>query len=349
VERKRPSWTGVNQKVSFLKNPRAYPDNPENVEVIETHKSWVFLTEHHAYKLKKPVRYNSIDFRPLDARCADCKTEVILNRRLAGDVYIGVEELRLNDQDELSLDGSGTLVDCVVKMKRLPAHRMLSSLIEERCVRADELRTVATKLARFYKASEPVLTSVDAYREHLLTEMQANVAALSEPVYDLPIRTVEELDACQRRLLTVQDNLIGSRVVDGRIVDGHGDLRPEHICVLPEPIIFDCLEFDARLRMVDPIDELSFLALECERIGDASVGPVLFSVYEQITGDSVSPELVAFYMMYRACMWARLAIWRTRELEPAACTKWITRATAYLEIAEVSMSVVVSEVEDRQS
>ena len=62
-------------------------------------------------------------------------------------------------------------------------------------------------------------------------------------------------------------SVVGERAAQGRIVEGHGDLRPEHIFLDGTPRIIDCLEFDRDLRLLDPVDELAFLALECERLG----------------------------------------------------------------------------------
>jgi uncharacterized protein len=334
MERSRARWTGSGELVAFLGDARVYPDRPGRVEVIETHKSWVFLTDTHAYKLKKPIRYNSVDFRPLAARCADCETEVVLNRRLAGDVYLGVEQIRRDDDGALSIGGPGTLVDCLVTMQRLPAERMLSHLITTGRVRNDEIRPVAAKLARFYRDGPSVLADPEEYCLHLQSEMQLSVEALTLPDRGLDPAEIMRLHDGQRRFLAEHGDLLRGRVMAGRIVDGHGDLRAEHVCVLPDPVIFDCLEFDARLRRVDPIDELSFLALECERLGDPSLGQVIFAVYQEVTGDEVSPALLAFYTVYRACMWARLAIWRTLELDPDGWSKWVDRARTYVWLAE---------------
>ena len=66
--------------------------------------------------------------------------------------------------------------------------------------------------------------------------------------------------------------MLAKRVRDRRIIDGHGDLRPEHIW-LGDPVkIIDCLEFNPRLRAVDPFDEIAFLSLECERLGAGWAG-----------------------------------------------------------------------------
>jgi aminoglycoside phosphotransferase family enzyme len=118
------------------------------------------------------------------------------------------------------------------------------------------------------------------------------------------------------------------------VVEGHGDLRPQHICVEDPPVIFDCLEFNRRLRIIDAADELAFLALECERLGAPWVRRLLFEIYTRATGDYPPHRLLRFYTSYRAAMWARLAIWRTHDLPPDQWRKWLDRAATYLRLAE---------------
>jgi len=60
-------------KIALLRQPQTYPEKPARVEAVETHMSWVFLTPHHAFKLKKTVRYDYLDFSTLAARKRSCE------------------------------------------------------------------------------------------------------------------------------------------------------------------------------------------------------------------------------------------------------------------------------------
>jgi aminoglycoside phosphotransferase family enzyme len=135
-------------------------------------------------------------------------------------------------------------------------------------------------------------------------------------------------------LLQHAPQLLEERAAGGRIVEGHGDLRPEHVCLTVPPVIFDCLEFNRDFRIVDPVDELAFLAMECERLGNTGVGPALLATYAQVTGDRPPPALVHFYQALRACLRAKLSIWHTHDLPPGAWGKWQELARAYLAIAQ---------------
>ncbi|MDR6203942.1 hypothetical protein [Paraburkholderia graminis] len=126
------------------------------------------------------------------------------------------------------------------------------------------------------------------------------------------------------------------RVREGRIVEGHGDLRPEHVCLAPPPplAIIDCLEFSPEYRTLDTVDELGFLALECERLGAPEFGNVLLETYGAVTGDSPGAALVHFYQSYRAAVRAKIAAWHLREEIFRDSPKWMDRARQYLDRAQ---------------
>src|SRR6185312_2541557 len=160
-----------------------------------------------------------------------------------------------------------------------------------------------------------------------------NKRLLLEPTLDLPAGLVRRIDRAQRRFLVQYEQLSAGRVYDRRIVDGHGDLRPEHI-FLTNPIrIIDCLEFNAELRAVDPLDEIAFLSLECERLGNKWAGQYIERGAIAAFGDGVCEELFTFYRCYRATLRARLAIAHLLECNPRTPEKWPRLARIYLGLA----------------
>jgi len=325
----------LHAKVAALSSPCAYPDKPSRVDKVETHKSWVFLTDTKAYKLKKPVRYNAVNLDTLERRRQNCREEVRLNRRLAADVYLGIAPLTAHEQQGLTVNGTGEVVDWLVTMRRLPADRMLDNLILCGKLSEADVSAVARLLSDFYLRSQPAEISPLEYRERLKAGILENQEEIGRAVYRLPEDTVQLIHTRQFALLEGYPQLFDARVDAGRVVEGHGDLRAGHVCLEKPPVIFDCLEFDRHLRIVDAVDELAFLALECERLGASWAGPLLFEIYEHMTADHPPPQLVDFYKSYRASVWARLALWRTHEIERAEWSKWLSRATEYLYLADI--------------
>ena len=321
----------IDNKVARLRDPGIYPDRPAAVEVIETHFSWVFLTTQWVYKLKKPVRYHGLDFTTLAARRHNCEQEVTLNRRLAPDVYLGVAALTRKAAGGVEFDGPGTVLDWLVVMRRLPAAAMLDAAIRAGAVDLAAVDRVAALLARFYRSITPAPLAAAAYRQRLAATVAENRAVLGA-ADGLDQDLVAALSARQEDFLRDHRALLGDRA--GHLVDAHGDLRPEHVCLTPEPAIIDCLEFDARLRQLDPVDELAYLALECERLGAAPIGMRLPDQYQAATGDRCPAPLIAFYQVLRAGVRAKIAIWHLADCTPGEREHWRQRARDYLALAE---------------
>lgn len=324
----------IDEKISFLRQPAIYPDKPKRVEVIETHMSWVFLTDSFVYKLKKPVRYEFLDFSTLEDRQKDCEWEVSLNRRLADHIYLGIVPLIKQGNGELQLDGEGQLVDWLVQMRRLPADRMLDAAIRTGTVDAEEVRKVSQVLTDFYRHSLPLLISPVEYRRLFEQEIQGNLIELSDTRFALHKAQVERLTSAQRQFLAKQGHLLEQRARDGRIIDAHGDLRPQHICLIDPPVIIDCLEFNREFRILDPVDELAYLAMECERLGAPHIGARILNYYIEAVGDVCPIELIAFYKAFRACLRAKIAVWHIADHQVQDHQHWLRLAQTYLDLAE---------------
>lgn len=319
-------------RLAFLRM-LACEEASRSASVIETHMSWVFLTDRHAYKLKKPVRYDYLDFSTLDARRQSCEDEIRLNRRLAPDVYLGVVALSVDAQGGMHLGGAGPIIDWLVRMRRLPADQMMDSAIAAQSLTRDDVRHVAGYLSRFYAGCARLALEPAPYRQRFALDIGDNLRELTDPAFRLPADPVRAACAAQCAFLEQHAGLLDQRVRDGRIVEGHGDLRPEHICLRPRLAIIDCLEFSRDLRTLDAADELGYLALECERLGAPWAGDVLFAAYTAITGDAPGAALVHFYQSYRACLRAKIAIWHLKEERFRRSPKWTRRAIEYLRLA----------------
>lgn len=324
---------GLEAKLAFLRQPASYPFPVSRVETVETHMSWVFLTERHAYKLKKPVNYGIPDFSTLEARHFFCDEEVRLNRRLAPAVYLASLSLSVDASGHLEIDGSGEAVDWLVAMRRLPAERMLDRAIRCGVASGKDMIRVANHLAAFYRTCLPVPVAPADYRGRFGRDIALCRETLAQPRFGLPTSDIDAAYDAQREALQRMAPLLDERVDGRHIVEGHGDLRAEHVCLEGNVAIIDCLEFSRQLRIADPLDELGFLALECERLNAPLLGDDLFRAYEAATGESGPAGLVHFYKSIRAGLRARLAI-RHLDEEMFRCSpEWGRRAMQYLELA----------------
>jgi aminoglycoside phosphotransferase family enzyme len=329
----------IETKLAFLRHPDSFPEPTRQVDAIETHMSWVFLTDRYAYKLKKPVHYELLDFRTLNARRFYCDEELRLNRRLAPDVYLGVIALTVTAAGLLQFGGTGPVADWLVWMHRLPANRMLDHAIAAGSVTANDMMRIAGLLVEFYDRCVPVALTQADYRAHLDTEIRRSATALSVPAYGLPADMVDRICLALHTALQRLAAQLDQRIDAGKVVEGHGDLRPEHVCLGPVPAVIDCLEFARRLRIVDIVDELASLALECERLGAADIGAIPLRVYTERSGDMAPADLIHFYQSIKACMRARIAALHLNEEKFRYRAEWRNRAIDYLRLAERHLGI----------
>jgi uncharacterized protein len=322
----------LGDKIAFLMGGDVYRPPVPEVTRHETHMSQVFLAGGRVYKLKKPVRFPYLDFSTLARREAACRAELKLNRRLAPDVYQDVVPL-VRSANELVLGGDGEVVDWLVAMNRLDDTQMLDRVIGEAHLHRWQLDRLAAVLVQFYRRANVVFVSPAENAAELWRSVAFNRRILLDPRFHLPPGRVRRVIAMQRRFLIERAGLLAERLRTRHIVDGHGDLRPEHIC-LGDPVrIIDCLEFNARLRMVDPFDEIAFLCVECERLGAAWAGEYLRRRITHALHDGDSEELFMFYRCHRATLRARLAVAHLLEPNPRTPAKWEPLARTYLRLA----------------
>jgi len=323
--------TELRAKIDYLSQPGVYAGRPTTVETIETHFAWVFVAGELVYKLKKPLRARDFDFTTLAARRANCELEVALNRRIAPSVYLGVVPLCMQP-GQLALEGPGTPVEWLVKMLRLPRELALDHAAAVGAVPDARLRLLLAKLARFYAGAARAPWDGAAYRAALDRDIERYAHELTSPALQLDTSRVTALAGKLRRFVATNAALLDARIAAGRIVDGHGDLRPEHVFLTPDPQIIDCLEFSAALRLQDSAAEAAFLALECERLKFAPLAARVLELYRSECRDGVTPDLLAFYRARQALIRALIAAWHLEaELPAAAAARSRARAHWYLD------------------
>lgn len=337
-------------RLAFLCTPEArttWAPEPGPVACLETHMSWVLRAPHHVLKLKKPVRTRFLDFSTPLARLHDCREEERLNARLAPGVVLGVLALREEDGRLRLLpadaDHAGTLVDAAVHMRRLPDARMLEQLLRAGALDDDAaghqaVDGLARVLGEFYRQAPRARVDARTHLARQRHELALDRAVLvprgrGAPVSIPPLPGAAALVARAEQALAQAGPALRERVRCGCIVDGHGDLRPEHVYLLARPLVIDALEFNAALRQVDPLEELVGLALECERLGAPWIGPRLLAACAHATGEPPDPTLLALYRLLRALRRARLALAHLLEPVPRTPARWVPRAQAYLRLA----------------
>lgn len=325
-----PGGNRTAEKIRFLRRPEHYPDEPCEIRVVETHYAWVFMTGQFVYKFKKPIKLGTVDFTGLAARKRICDLEFHLNRQLAVQTYLGVVPLTLDDTGQLQLGGTGKPVEWLIKMRQLPRERMMDTAINAGTITATDIAAVVRKLVRFHDQA-PVSEETDRqFRDRLETQLVQAHHELLRPEFSLNTRLVRKLGEEQLAFLRQNPEIFDARIDRNRIREVHGDLKPEHVCLGPDPQIIDRLEFDRQLRVMDCVEEMAFLAMECAALGGSKVARHLLSRYCDITRDDAPPELIGFYLSLRAVIRAMLAVWHLHDAAVMNGEYWRRTAGRYV-------------------
>ena len=306
--------------VEAMMRPAFYPEHPEKVELIQTHISYVFIAGAFVYKLKKAVRFSFIDCTDLSQRRHLCGEEIRLNRRLAPDVYLGMYPIFRVGPDFVFGDESAEhslAVDYVLKMRRLPAECMLDRMLARREVDLTTIRKLASVIVDFYRTASFTHAARYGSASELWRLIVGELIDM-ERLLGLTL-TPEELPTIEnycRGFITAHWEMLNARVQAGRVREGHGDLRCEHICIEDRKIsIFDCVEFSERLRTCDIASEVAFLAMDLDRLGAQDLADELVGAVAESAQDEQLPLLMPFYKCYRAVIRGVVESLRSRQAE----------------------------------
>lgn len=305
-----------------LAQPQAYPHAVDEVEVIQTHISAVFLAGPRVYKVRKPLNLGFLDFTTLERRERDCHEEVRLNRRLSPDVYEGVVPI-VRRAGRLHVGGAGEVEDFAVKMKRLPADRTLLAMLERGELGPEILENLAARIARFHADAE---AGERAARWATWEVVAANCRENFEQVEPFIGRTIcRDIYDRLRRLtdveLGIHQLLIEQRARRGVARDTHGDLHLEHVYHFPDRpppgdlVVIDCIEFNDRFRYADPVADVAFLAMDLEFHGRPDLAAAFNDAYFKATGDTEGRALLPLYTAYRAVVRGKVESFELTEAE----------------------------------
>lgn len=299
-----------------MSDPAFYPHGPERVELVETHISWVFLAGELVYKVKKPIVFPFLDYGTLERRRAMCEEEVRLGRRLAPVLYLGVRQI-VGGPGRWALGEPGAEGACeyAVELRRFAEERTLASLLQRGKAGPREIRDVAKRLARFH--AETQLAPAGSFPPSAIAAaVSGNFATLLDFPSAVEGRVVEAGQRFAVAFVHANRELFQHRAAHGRVRDCHGDLRAEHVILNGEVQVFDAVEFDPGLRLIDVSADLAFLVMDLERADRPDLAAELLAGYRREGGDPGPDALVYFYAAYRAWVRAKVAVLRANELAP---------------------------------
>jgi len=288
--------------LAFLLAPDSYPHHPKRVRLVQTHASYVFFCSPYVYKIKKKVNFGFLDFSTLKKRRYYSRREVLLNRRLCADLYLGIVPISLT-AGKLNFGKGDKVIEYAVKMRKLRDRYFMLRLLDRDQVTTEHLQRVVSRLRDFYQAQVP-RPEISAWGriEKLKISTNENFDQ-TKPFIGLTITkpAFQAIVSYTSAFYSRNAKLFASRVREGWIRDCHGDLHLEHIHLAPGTLsIYDCIEFNDRFRYIDIASDVAFLAMDLDHHDRPDLSWQVAARLAEALGDRAMPRLMDFYKCYRA-------------------------------------------------
>jgi len=325
------------EMVKALLDSKAYPETSQQVELVQTQMSFVFLTDDYVYKVKKPVNLGYLDYTTLEKRQLYCQREVELNRRLCPDIYLGVVSIA-RDKGNILVEGQGKAMEYAVKMRRLPQEAMMDVLLADNQVSPQMVTSLAQRLAAFHQTAE-TNDNISAFGDlDTITENTEENFTQTERYISRTISrdTYQHIKTYTDSFIKRNVPLFRKRIESGRIRDCHGDLHAAHVCFTDDICIYDCIEFNDRFRYCDVASEVAFLAMDLDHYGRADLSRLFVNSYVAQSQDKELLKLLNFYKCYRAYVRGKVEGFKFDDphISEEERVKTLATARSYFQLAE---------------
>lgn len=301
--------------IQALLNPAAYPHPVNNIELIETHISWVLLTGQYAYKIKKNIQFDFLDFSTLEKRHYYCEEELRFNGRFAPDLYLKVVPIT-GSLLEPRICGNGDIIEYAVQMKQFDGSQLLSHLAERGELTAAIIDQLAELTAKFHNSAR-----ADSTSSHFGTSQEihhwfkGNFAHIKPLIGHTGLmQQILELEQWGEQALLKNAALMQQRKQHGFIRECHGDLHLGNITLIDNKVTpFDGIEFNPSLHWIDTISEIAFVVMDLQQRGFPQLAYRFLNRYLSHCGDYLGMALLPYYLVYRAMVRCKVALLRWQQ------------------------------------
>jgi aminoglycoside phosphotransferase family enzyme/predicted kinase len=322
--------------IDFLSRPATH--GGAAVERIDTHASIVFLAGAVAYKLKRAVRFDYLDFSSVERRRVSCEAEVRLNQRAAPSIYRGVVPVTREIDGSYALGGCGAAQDWIVVMNRFPQEALLDRVAAANSLAVDLMPPLADAIARFHSGAER--RSDHGGRVGMAWVIEGNADGLREfGAGVLDSAAVDRLTATARAELERHAALLDERRAGGFVRHCHGDLHLRNIVLLNgQPTLFDGVEFNDEIACIDVLYDLAFLLMDLWRRDLPRHGNAVWNRYLSESGELAGLPLLPLFLSCRAAVRAKTsataatlqAEWSRRQELQASAREYLAMAERFL-------------------
>ena len=323
--------------VEALMNPDAYLEETGQIDLKQTHISFIFMTENFVYKVKKAVNFGFLDFSSLEKRRIFCEKELELNKRLCGDMYLEVVPVTKSDVGTIKMDGDGDIIEYAVKMRRIPEEKIMTHLLEEGKVDENLVDRIAELIAEFHLRAKTnnrirkfgsLFMIKKNWKENFEQTKELAGEIISQECYELIQERVENF-------MVKNASFFEKRVLDDRVRECHGDIHAGNIFVADRIYIFDAIEFNERFRYCDVASEIAFLAMDLDYKNRGDLARLFVEKYIQYSGDWELEKILPFYKCYRAYVRGKVTSFKINDLNVDRKDKIAAKkeAQAYFDLA----------------
>jgi uncharacterized protein len=285
--------------IDFLSDPASYGLADAPVERIETHCSIVFLVADRAYKLKRAIRFASLDYTTMERRRVACDAELRLNARAAPALYLAVYAITRNADGTMAFDGAGPALDHVVVMRRFAQANLFDHMAEAGTLTPQLMQELGETIAQFHADAPAACTfGGSGGIRHVIADNNRELALVGATLDGASVTT---LSSRTREALDPIADLLDARRAEGRVRRCHGDLRLANICLCANrPTLFDCIEFDEEIGCIDVLYDLAFLLMDLHLRGRDDLGNVVFNAYLDRTRETDGLRAMRLFLSLRA-------------------------------------------------
>lgn len=297
-----------NTLIENLQNPSLFSHTVNEFHVYETHSSIVLTTGEYVYKIKKPVNFGFLDYSDLAKRAYHCQREVELNRKLAGDVYLGVVGI-YGDESNPSFEENGEPFEYAVKMHQFPQENILSSLLAKDKITPLIIDQVAETIADFHQkipvaTGDVIYGNAEHIHQYAMDNFSETLPLLSD---ENDIAKLKTLERQTQALYEKIKNVLQQRKDQGFVRHCHGDMHLNNIVMIKDkPIIFDCIEFNEDFIWTDVMGDLGFILMDLDEHNKPELARLLLNRYLEITGDYTALKILPYFCAYRAMVRAKV-------------------------------------------
>lgn len=333
----------MNQLIHNLQNAVCYPHPTSDFKLIETHLSWVILTGDYVYKIKKPVKFEFVDFSTLEKRQFYCQREYELNHQFAPAIYLEVLPIQ-GSVDQPNFLGEGPVIEYALKMRAYPQEALMEVQLKKGTIHLTMISSLAKKLAEFHQTT-PTMAKASSFGSptNIYQPIQANFTTIYPLITNKAHYTL--LQACERwasQYFEGCKSLIHRRYQAGCIRACHGDLHTGNIAFIDQqPLLLDCIEFNENFRWLDPLNDIGFLTMDLHHKKQMNLANRLINDYFQLTGDYQGLPLLKFYEAYRAMVRVKVSLLRLTQ-SSLDSTERFTLQQHYESLLELAHSYIKS-------